>query len=126
MGTNYYAELPQCSHPCAHCGADDRLHIGKSMVMFEAHDSTPWGPIESWADWRNAIRNHHISVIDEYGDTWNAEEFIAAVEATDLSRRRSQYQWLVNHQYSLDGTGSTMTDSRSQGRSSHDYRDPEH
>lgn len=101
MGTNYYALEQKCAAPCAHCRQDE-WHIGKSLVMFEAHDVTPWGRIESWADWKRVLLANELTVRDEYGDEYGVAEFIAIVEATPIEARGRQYRWLVDHGYPLD------------------------
>lgn len=90
MGTNYYAYPEPCSAPCAHC-TQSEVHIGKSLVMFEAHDTSPWGRIETWADWKRALRSPGVTVIDEYDTNHGVEGFIARVEATEPAARRRQY-----------------------------------
>lgn len=104
MGTNYYALDPlQCSHPCEHCQQQTEWHIGKSLVMFQAHRDSPWGPIRSWQDWKRVITEHHLEVIDEYGDRHLADDFIRDVEATDPERRGRQYRWMVDHGHAVPG-----------------------
>ena len=103
MGTNYYAIEPQCTHPCEHCQQQTEWHIGKSLVMFQAHQDSPWGPIRSWQDWKRVITEHHLEVIDEYGDRHLADDFIRDVEATDPERRGRQYRWMVDHGIAVPG-----------------------
>jgi hypothetical protein len=97
MGTNYYATEAPCPSPCAHCSVET-LHIGKSLVMFQGHEASPWGPIRSWQDWKRALLSHpRPTITDEYDRTHTAESFIAEVEATDYASRRRQYEWMVDH-----------------------------
>lgn len=102
MGTNYYAHEPQCASACAHCDQDIEWHIGKSLVMFEAHENSPWGPIESWADWKRVLTENSLPIVDEYGQRHDLADFIERVEATGKEARRRQYQWIVDHGYPLD------------------------
>lgn len=90
MGTNYYANPAPCTAPCAHC-TQTEVHIGKSLVMFEAHDTSPWGRIETWADWKRALRSPGVTVSDEYNTPYGVEDFIARVEATEPAARRRQH-----------------------------------
>lgn len=101
MGTNYYALEPACEAPCRHCGQSE-WHIGKSLRMFEAHDVTPWGRIESWSDWKRALRSEGVRIRDEYGGDCDVEEFIRDVEAVEPEWRSRQFDWLLNHAYPLD------------------------
>lgn len=90
MGTNYYARPAPCPSPCSHC-TQPEVHIGKSLVMFEAHDVSPWGVIHSWADWKRALRSPGVTITDEYGAERDVEAFIADVEATSRAHRRRQH-----------------------------------
>ena len=116
MGTNYYAAEAACPAPCAHCSPQS-LHIGKSLVMFQGHEHTPWGSIRSWQDWKRALlTTPRPTITDEYGCTHTAEAFIADVEATAPESRRRQYEWIVQHYGSagsdwLDGDQFSFTAS---------------
>ena len=102
MGTNYYAIAPECPNPCAHCEQEAEWHICKSLISFEAHEVSPWGAIESWADWKRVITRYHLTVRDEYGRDHDRSDFIRSVEATEPEARRRQHQWLIDHNYPLD------------------------
>lgn len=109
MGTNYYAVEAPCPNPCRHC-SPGQWHICKSLVSFESHDETPFGPLRSWAEWKDAIRLHGLTIRDEYGVEHSAADFIRDVEATTRENRRRQYEWVVRHGSSkdrdyLDGDG---------------------
>jgi hypothetical protein len=94
MGTNYYAVVPECPNACAHCEQVTEVHICKSMTMFEAHETTPWGPVEKWQDWIDIFARHAPVIRDEYGTEWDDIEFCAAVDATSKQERRRQYDWV--------------------------------
>lgn len=98
MGTNYYAVEAACQAPCRHC-AQTEWHIGKSLCMFQAHDVSPWGRIESWEDWKRALRTPGVEIRDEYGVVHEAEGFIEDVEAVPAELRSRQYDWIVEHGY---------------------------
>lgn len=102
MGTNYYAIEPTCPAPCEHCNQDQEWHICKSLISFEAHDQTPWGRIESWADWKRVLIANGLTIRDEYGREHDRAAFITDVEATPPYARRRQHQWLVDNGHPLD------------------------
>lgn len=101
MGTNYHAIEPECPNPCKHC-APGKWHICKSLNMFEAHDTTPWGPIESWADWKRVILENNLQILDEYGTKHEVSDFIRDVEVTTIEDRMKQYPWLITHNHTLE------------------------
>lgn len=94
MGTNYY--VPQSR--CEHCGRGDAdVHIGKNLVMFRAYRDdapSPWGPIHSVEDWRRVLRDNKFAVLDECGREYDVEDFIARIDATHVTERRRQYDWV--------------------------------
>ena len=90
MGTNYFAIEAACPNPCDHCRQPE-WHIGKSLRMFQAHDDTPWGEIESWSAWKDALRTPGVIIRNEYGEDCDVEEFIADVERVPMDQRRRQY-----------------------------------
>lgn len=102
MGTNYYAVEAECPTPCAHC-AQDELHIGKSLTMFQQHETSPWGTISDWSDWKRIFRNcASVSIRDEYGNRHDPVQFVEDVESTNLEDRGRQFRWLVEHSHPLD------------------------
>lgn len=104
MGTNYDALPPACENPCKHCRIDG-VHIGKSLTMFQGYESSPWGPVLSWEDWKAVLRRPGVRIVDEYGHGHDVEEFIAKVEATEPESRRRQYDWMVKHaSWAVTGT----------------------
>ena len=96
MGTNYYVVEPPCPNPCKHCQPGE-WHICKSLISFQAYDESPFGSLESWAQWKTAILEHRLVVRDEYGTTHATEDFIREVEATPTASRRRQYDWMMGH-----------------------------
>ncbi len=96
MGTNYYAIQSGCPSPCEHCTIDE-VHIGKSLVMFEAHETSPWGAIYSWSDWKRIFATQQVRIRDEYGQSHDVDDFVRRVEATHPEHRRRQYDWVITH-----------------------------
>jgi hypothetical protein len=85
MGTNYYAELPQCAHPCEHCNFDDRLHIGKSSGGWKfGFHGIPERGLTSWAAWQDFLADHII--YDEYGQMIQLGEFATIVTDRNVGR----------------------------------------
>lgn len=102
MGTNYYAQ----PDPCPTCGHGPRAHMCKSLTMWQAIGE--WsdgyevvGEMRSWQDWKRYLLDKRPTIVDEYGETHDVDEFIAAVEATKPEARRRQYDWAVLHAYPL-------------------------
>lgn len=98
MGTNFFHH----TNACEHCGRHDERHIGKSFRMFQGYrpdpdwpdDPTPY--LTSWQHWKAALLAGG-EIWDEYGTRWDAEDFIARVEATEKSLRRRQYDAVAEH-----------------------------
>lgn len=97
MGTNYYVEAA----PCVHCGrGNGEIHFMKSFRIYQgfpASNPSPWGPIRSVADWRNAIGTHGLRIRDEYGERHEPREILdhvagaAATSATRYEEHIAQY-----------------------------------
>lgn len=98
MGTNYYVIERECPHPCAHCEQQE-WHICKSMVSFQGHEVSPWGRIESWADWKRILGFSGVRIRDEYGHFHEREDFIERVEGTETQYRRRQFEWMRDNGY---------------------------
>jgi hypothetical protein len=88
--------------------ACEEMHIGKQSgagggllsYSMQGHSDTDFGPLDSWAKWKQVMRALPNSVVvDEYGRTLEVEEFIAKVEETTMANRRRQYDWMVAHGY---------------------------
>lgn len=91
MGTNYYLAYRTQDDG----DVRDGLHICKSLTGFQAHHETPYGPIASWADWKRVLRGDtNLQVRDEYGTYHDVSEFIERVEATAVSDRRRQFDFM--------------------------------
>lgn len=107
MGTNYYFT----ANPCATCGHGEKLHICKSLTMFQARvewpDEDPYEhrlSLTSWAEWREFLRTTPGTIEDEYGATRTVEGFIASVEAVELEYRSKQFRWMAaNTNRAADG-----------------------
>lgn len=98
MGTNYYAVPDPC--PLCHRG-DERIHIGKTLVNFQGYDESPWGRIDSWADWKAVLLGEYgtptLIIVDEYGERHAPEEFVSHVEETRFQRRVQHFNWILEH-----------------------------
>jgi len=108
MGTNYYVE----SDPCEHCGrGDGQIHFMKSFRIYQGFpedNPSPWGPIRSVADWRNAIETYRLGVRDEYGTQHDPQEILDRVAATATSSAAGYEQHLAQY----------------GGHPGHDFQDP--
>ena len=104
MGTNHYVKM-ECPNACDHCNIED-IHIGKSGKSLEGHRNSPWGPIESWQDWKRVITENNLNLINEYGDEMTHQQLFDYYESTDLVSRSRQYRWVLDeaYQYIDDGT----------------------
>jgi len=108
MGTNYHAARNHCDS----CGRHDPLHICKSHVSFEGHFVTDWdkqGPwqvrpwLTSWAGWKTYLRSDEVAFVqDEYGEMFDVEDFIQAVELSSPEARRRQYDWCADSGRKVD------------------------
>lgn len=105
MGTNFYWHTsPQHDPTC------EQLHVGKQsgagggLCSFglQGHRETDFGPLDSWAKWKQVMRAIPGSdIFDEYGRPYTTEGFIALVEKTTPTNRRRQYQWMLDNGYDV-------------------------
>lgn len=104
MGTNHYVKM-ECPNACDHCNVQD-IHIGKSGRTLEGYRESPWGPIESWQDWKRVISDNNLPLVDEYGSEMSHFELFHTYERTSIPERSHQYGWVLNNapQYAGDGT----------------------
>lgn len=109
MSTNYYWQLNHCES----CGrSDEPIHISKSLTSWAS--KVEWddelGPVPTitsvfaWAQWLRRNKDNGY-IVDEYGQTYEVEEFLALVEKVPVEARRRQYDWAAqNPSYSRSGS----------------------
>ncbi len=76
MGTNYYIKCDECGH---------ERHVGKSSVgwqfLFEKLEQ--YGSVK---ELREYIRDHKVTLVDEYGKTLSLDELLRKVETKKRDR----------------------------------------
>jgi hypothetical protein len=80
VGTNYYVDTPSCPNACEHCGATERLHLGKSSGgwRFLFYAEPDWPRDEAFAHWvRRALSGR---ITDEYGRETTLADLLALVD----------------------------------------------
>lgn len=102
MSTNYYWQ----ANSCEHCGrSDERVHICKSM--------TSWASMMQWVDELNCYvptitsfahwaqwlswSTHAGFIVDEYGRTYDVEEFLEMAKSVPMEARSRQYDWIAKN-----------------------------
>jgi hypothetical protein len=86
------------------------LHIGKRSGAggglcswsLQGHRDDVDAPVASWAHWRRMILLRGAEVINEYDEHEDPVGFVAEVEATTVVNRRRQYDWMIDHGFSID------------------------
>ena len=88
MGTNYYARLPACDHPCDHCAKAIEVHLGKSSggwrFLHRAYPEDyerPAGldfPVTDRASWLKLLELGPI--LSECGEEIDRAEFLQVIE----------------------------------------------
>lgn len=53
---------------------------GSCAFIFQAHYGQDGGDIDTWEVWKNVLRVGDLEVVNEWGDRWTPEEFIALIE----------------------------------------------
>lgn len=80
MGTNYYVNTPACPNACEHCGATERLHLGKSSIgwrfLFRAEPE--WLRDGAFAHWVSRAASGKIT--DEYGEGISLADLIDLID----------------------------------------------
>ncbi len=96
---------------CPTCGhVEERMHIGKSLVMLRGYLTSKYGPIRTWQDWKNVLEGNPLTVRDEYGNAVDAQDFIRMMEETDLMNRRRQFDWVRAHRPTIVQDGYDWLD----------------
>lgn len=119
IGTNYYLETHPCEKACEHCSKAERVHICKSLVSFQGYpvgvcrtvESIHERGIRSWDNWKVALRDPEVCrVVDECGEAYSVEAFIALVEVTERELRERQYRWVARYRVDLIGAETEWLD----------------
>jgi len=114
MATNFYLEL----RTCLDCGRSDRIHIGnltcgkkflfrihkdedcRGVKIFDQKEMTRVGALFDF------LKEYNDPIIDEYGQQYNAKEFIDMVERHQDGKSRAGqtgiYQDINGYEYSFD------------------------
>ena len=105
MGTNYYWRRDFCGQ----CGRYDEVHVCKSLISFQGSPMADelGRTVVSWQDWKRLLTEDAAEIVDEYGNEYTADEFIAKVEATDPEARRRQFDY-VRQQVATIGIGPDL------------------
>ncbi|WP_100813061.1 hypothetical protein [Microbacterium lacus] len=101
MGTNYYAHWT----PPGAQNVTIRLHICKSLVMFNGQVFPTW---TAWKDFlTHGTKFETLTIVDEHGKEHELGEFVRGVESTSRESRRRQYDFEV-HDPDIDTTHSWL------------------
>lgn len=95
MGTNYYVDWA----PPGSSTVSIQLHICKSLDKFQGDMFGSW---RQWKEWLT-YQGERLTIVDEYSENHDLEEFIRDVEAVPMEARRRQTKWVMEHpEYGTD------------------------
>jgi hypothetical protein len=90
MGTNYYLKKKACEC-CGLRNEEETIHIGKGSIGWSFSFHGIPGKIETENDWRKAMEQDDVEIVNEYGDVVDVKEFWDYVESKRKLNNHTTY-----------------------------------